>query len=142
MEGDGDKEGVSEEMMLLWGLEGMDRSSLARHVRERTSGHWDYTVQGGGVQPRRTPSATASSLVQLWGEMRVWELSLTHSRRQSWRGRRVLIIRAFNIRQKSLCFLLKSLGTTDDSSADLWVFLSPLSVRPDIFERRGHVSSP
>lgn len=38
-----------------------------RQMKERTSGHRDYPVQGGGAQPSRTLSATASSLVQLWG---------------------------------------------------------------------------
>lgn len=39
VEGVGGKEGVSEEVMLVLGLEGVGRSSPARQMRERTSGH-------------------------------------------------------------------------------------------------------
>lgn len=54
----------------------------------------------------------------------------------------VLVTGAFNIRQKSLCLLLKSMGTTDDFSVDLWFFrLSPPTVRLDVFEGKEHISS-
>lgn len=68
VEGVRGKEGVSEEMMLAFGLEWVGRSSPARQMRERNSGHLDCPVQGGAAQPSRTPSATTSSLFQLWGK--------------------------------------------------------------------------
>ena len=37
----------------------------------------------------------------------------------------ILVTRAFNIRQKSLCLLLKSMGTTDDFSVDLYFVVYP-----------------
>lgn len=54
--------------MLLMGFEGMVRSSHASQVGEKTSGHWDFQYKGGGAQPNRILSITASSLVQLWGK--------------------------------------------------------------------------
>lgn len=60
VEGVWGKEGVWEEMMLVLGIEGVGRSPSARQMRERTSGHCDYPVQGEGAQP-------AEHLLQLQG---------------------------------------------------------------------------
>lgn len=46
--------------MLVLGIEGVGRGSPARQMRERTSGHCDYPVQGEGAQP-------AKHLLQLQG---------------------------------------------------------------------------
>jgi hypothetical protein len=62
-----EKEGVSEEMMVVLCLEGVSRNS---HVRWK--GFWTWTVlYTKAGQPSITLSATTSSLFHLWGKKEI-----------------------------------------------------------------------
>lgn len=67
--------------------------------------------QGGGAQPSRTPSVTL-------GKMRGWELSVIVAGDKAGEVSSIMVTEGFNIRQKSLCLLLKSMGTTADFLVD------------------------